>query len=65
MAAADEAGEIEEQIAELRRRWPAHSAPPRMWQELEELEAELERVERERTKGDDGGKASAGRLPQV
>ena len=35
--------ELEEQIAELKSRWPAHSAPPTMFQQLEELEEELER----------------------
>ncbi len=33
---------IEEEIADLRARWPAHSVPPSMWQKLEELENELE-----------------------
>ena len=35
-------GELEMQIAELKRRWPAHSVPPTMFQELDELEEELE-----------------------
>jgi uncharacterized protein (DUF302 family) len=36
--------EIRERIAELKARWPAHSVPPRMFQQLEELEDELEEV---------------------
>ena len=32
---------IKEQIAELNRRWPAHSPPPTMLEQLDELEAEL------------------------
>jgi hypothetical protein len=36
--------EIEEQIAELKARWPAHSVRPSMWQELETLEEQLERA---------------------
>ena len=36
--------EIEEKIADLKARWPAHSVPPSMWQQLEELEDELEQV---------------------
>jgi uncharacterized membrane protein len=36
--------ELEEKIAELRRRIPPHSIPPVMLQELEELEEELERA---------------------
>jgi len=39
--------EIEEKIADLKARWPAHSVPPSMWQELEELEEELEKIEKE------------------
>ena len=34
--------ELEEQIADLKRQWPAHSVPPAMLQRLEELEDELE-----------------------
>ena len=34
--------DIEAKIAELKGRWPKHSVPPRMWQQLETLEAELE-----------------------
>ena len=40
----DKLREIEEKIADLKARWPAHSVPPSMWQELEELEDELERA---------------------
>ena len=36
--------ELERQIAELKGSWPAHSAPPTMFQRLEELEEELERA---------------------
>ena len=36
--------EIEKAIADLKARWPAHSVPPKMWQELEELEEKLERA---------------------
>jgi len=35
--------ELEKRIAELKRRWPAHSVPPTMLQQLDELEEELER----------------------
>lgn len=34
--------EIEEQITELKSRMPAHSIQPRMLQELEDLETELD-----------------------
>lgn len=36
--------EIKEKIADLKARWPAHSVPPSMWQQLEELEDELEKA---------------------
>lgn len=36
--------EIEEKIADLKARWPAHSVPPSMWQQLEELEEKLEKA---------------------
>ncbi len=39
--------EIEARITDLKARWPPHSVPPSMWQKLEELEDELERVKRE------------------
>ena len=40
----DRIKEIEEKIADLKGRIPAHSVPPSMWQELEELEEELEKA---------------------
>ena len=33
---------LQEQIAELKKRWPAHSTPPHMMQRLDELEEQLE-----------------------
>ena len=42
----DKAKEIEQKIAELKARWPAHSVPPHMWEELEELQSELKEAER-------------------
>ncbi len=41
--------EIEEKIADLKGRWPAHSVRPNMWQELEALEEELAAARRETT----------------
>ena len=40
----EKAAEIERKIADLKARWPAHSVPPSMWQQLEELEDELEKA---------------------
>ena len=40
---------LEERIAELRKRIPPHSVPPAMLQELDELEEQLEKaIEQER-----------------
>jgi ubiquinone/menaquinone biosynthesis C-methylase UbiE len=46
--------EIEEQIADLKARWPAHSVPPAMWMQLEELEAKLEEAKASRKKMNEG-----------
>jgi hypothetical protein len=43
----DKVQEIEEKIADLKARWPPHSVPPHMWMELEELEEELEKAQKE------------------
>ncbi len=39
--------ELEEQIAELKAKWPAHSPQPWLLQQLEELEEELETLKPE------------------
>jgi ubiquinone/menaquinone biosynthesis C-methylase UbiE len=44
---SDRIKRIEDAIADLKARWPAHSVPPRMWQQLEDLEEQLERVKKE------------------
>ncbi len=38
----DRVKDLERQIEELKSRWPAHSVPPTMLQQLDELEEELE-----------------------
>jgi hypothetical protein len=40
--------DIEEKIADLKARWPAHSVPPSMWMELEYLEEELKKAKEEK-----------------
>ncbi len=40
----DRVQELEKRIADLKSRWPAHSVPPAMLEELDELEEELERL---------------------
>ena len=48
----DREKELEAKLADLKGRWPAHSVPPSMWYELEELEKELEKVRQEAQAGD-------------
>ncbi len=54
----DKIRQIGEQLADLKARWPAHSVPPYMWQQLEELEEELEKAKKEEHARENG----AGRL---
>jgi hypothetical protein len=46
----NEIEDIEHKISELKARWPAHSVPPHMWQELEDLEDQLEKAKSARQK---------------
>ena len=48
----DKMREIEGKIADLKARWPAHSVPASMWQQLEELEDELEKAGEAKRKAD-------------
>lgn len=43
----DRIEEIEAAIADLEKRWPAHSASPAMLQQLDELEEELNSLKKE------------------
>lgn len=54
--------EIEARIAELERRWPAHSVPPNLWEEMERLENELEEAREAEAGDDDGRETGSGRL---
>jgi hypothetical protein len=49
--------ELKKQIAELKSRWPAHSVPPTMLQQLDELEEELERELKKATEEKSSAKA--------
>ena len=40
----DRIKQLEEEIADLKARWPAHSVKPSMLQQLEELEEALEKA---------------------
>ena len=53
--------DLEKQIADLNRRWPAHSPPLTMLEQLEELEAELEK-ELERVGEEQRNKGTPGQL---
>jgi len=46
----DRVKELEEKLADLKARWPAHTVPPAMWHKLEELEEELEKAKRDAEK---------------
>jgi len=46
MVKADRIEELAEQIAALKRQWPAHSVPPSLLQRLDDLEDELELVQK-------------------
>ena len=50
---------LEQEIADLKMRWPPHSVPVTMWQRLEMLEEALEEV---MAGGGDGKKDCAGGL---
>lgn len=57
-----EKSDIEQRIAELKRRWPAHSVPPGMWEELEELEDALRIIEEATNERNDGRETGSGGL---
>ena len=47
MSAKDRVKDLEERIADLEGRLPAHSAKPSMYRDLEDLEDALEQAQRE------------------
>jgi hypothetical protein len=58
----DRIKELEKQIEELKSRWPAHSVPPTMLQQLDELEEELGRELKKATEGKTDAKADGLRM---
>lgn len=52
-AKTDRIKELERQLEDLKRRWPAHSVPPAMVQRLDELDEELEKARGEMREGKD------------
>ncbi|MFC1902812.1 histidine kinase [Chloroflexota bacterium] len=51
MIDTDKEKELEAKLADLKARWPAHSVPIWMWQELERLEEKLESTKRDKLTG--------------
>lgn len=51
--------QLEKQIAELKSRWPAHSPPPSMLDQLEELEDELGEELRKLAQGQKDGNTTS------
>jgi hypothetical protein len=47
----DDVSELEQRIAEMKRRVPPHSVPPAMLEELEELELRLEQAKSRERQG--------------
>lgn len=45
--------ELEEKIADLKKRWPAHSVPPALLQELDDLEDALAEEMEKLSQGED------------
>lgn len=56
--------ELERQIAELKERWPPHSVPPSMLQQLEALEEELKKAREEAEKANAQAEGRSG-IPKV
>ena len=52
---SEKINEIETKIVELTQRFPKHSIPPAMWQELEDLEEELRLARQENGEDSDAG----------
>jgi hypothetical protein len=48
---SESVNELEQKIADLKRRWPPHSVPPQMIEQLEELEQALEEVHKAEKEG--------------
>jgi hypothetical protein len=44
--------ELQEQIADLKKRWPAHSIPPALLEQLDELEEELDKETQQKIQED-------------
>ena len=49
---SDRVKELERQIAELKARWPAHSVPPALMAQLDELEEALNELTRKQNSED-------------
>jgi hypothetical protein len=65
MADEEAVKRLEQEIDELKKRWPAHSVPPAMWEELEDLETQLEEARASSGEETHAGQAGPDRLPEV
>ena len=57
----DRVEELQKKIEDLKKRWPAHTVPPTMVMELDELEAALEEALKEHREGKPDAEANRGR----
>lgn len=51
----EEIRRLEDEIADLKLRWPPHSVPVTMWQRLEALEGDLEKAKAANSDGQEDG----------
>jgi L-lactate utilization protein LutB len=56
----DEVKRLRQQIADLKSQWPAHSVPPALMQQLDELEEALEKALAAVDGSDDEARAAPG-----
>ena len=49
---------LENQLRDLKQRWPAHSVKPQMIEEMERIEDEIEKLQRLRSQTDVGPQRS-------
>lgn len=57
----DRIAELNKQIADLKKSWPAHSIPPAMMERLDALEEELTEELRKRAKATKNKKVGSGK----
>lgn len=48
--------EVKRKIEDVKKRWPFHSPKPSMFKELEDLEIELEKLQKQKNKKNSGAR---------